>query len=105
MRVAAPIAALMLVGCASSHLVTLPSGRSGWYIECRKSYGYCLDEASRLCPRGYLVSEAESHSNGAVAQAFGNGTVVVQSRQAASMLIECRIPAAPIGAPMVPDDD
>lgn len=97
-------AALVLVGCATSRPVMTPSGAEGFYIECPRSQDLCMDEAAKVCPRGYFVIDAGAE-RGAIAQTYGqangqaignyytgqsSGRTVVTPTYRGNMTIECR---------------
>ena len=79
---------VLLSACASAKQITLPSGNSGYSINCSGtavSISKCVEKAGEACPNGYNI--ISSHNNP------GTMTNIDGSQLATSdkgMIIECK---------------
>lgn len=89
---------LSLSACTTSNSIVLPSGQSGYTVDCsgtNLSWAHCYSKAGKVCPHGYVVAEkSDNHGGRPVAgDLYGvlGGSVVDRS-----MLINCK-PASVAG--------
>ncbi len=86
------LGSLSLGACTTSRQIVLPSGQTGYTVDCsgsNLSWSHCYRKAGRVCGRGYTVSQKSDNHGGhpVVGDLFGlvGGSVVDRS-----LLIQCR---------------
>jgi hypothetical protein len=92
MRYLIGLAALVMVGCASSSKTYTADGREGYSLNCSglaRNWGHCLEKAGELCgAKGYDVL-AQSGDSGAIVtattQSVQGGSVINRS-----MIVACK---------------
>lgn len=101
----AVVVGLSLGGCTTSRQIVLPSGQAGYTVDCsgtNLSWSHCYRKASRVCARGYVISQKiNGHGDHpVVGDLFGLVGGSVSDR---SLLIRCRTTTASgSNAPRVP---
>ena len=73
---------------ATATRVKGPDGLAAISIECRRDESYCLREAQRACPQGYLVIDAGARA-GDVVFVHSQGAALA-TRYEARMIIRCQ---------------
>lgn len=86
----------LMTGCVTARPVTMPNGQAGWYIECPRDQGVCLEEAGRRCPAGYDVLNAGDRSGTYISSSPATGQATAMPIYRGTMTIQCR--AAPVPA-------
>src|SRR6266516_4658801 len=56
----------VFAGCVRTTTVIGPNGTPAYHIACGNYRYRCLEEASKLCPAGYAVLDAQTNAAGAV---------------------------------------
>ncbi|WP_323762345.1 hypothetical protein [Maricaulis sp.] len=83
---------LFMSGCATSDPLTSPNGRPGFSVNCSGGGGGrwsdCYEEASRLCPQGYIVIDRVGDTDTMVSEIDGDWDLqTIVNRE---LMIECR---------------
>ena len=98
------IGGALLASCTTSKQVVLPSGQSGYTVDCsgsNLSWSHCYRKAGEACGHGYVtVAKADNHGGKPVpGDLYGLVGGSVSDR---SLLIHCReaAPPAPAAVPV-----
>ncbi|MFT6661140.1 MAG: hypothetical protein ACJA0K_001129 [Maricaulis maris] len=83
---------LFVSGCTTSEPLTSPNGRPGFSVNCSGGGGgrwsACYEEASRLCPQGYVVIDRIGDTDTMVSET--DGDLSFQTMVSRELMIECR---------------
>lgn len=80
---------LLVSSCTTSEPLTSPNGLPGFSIDCSSSrWSGCYEEASQLCPQGYIVIDRVGDTDTMVSETDGDWDLqTIVSRE---LMIECR---------------
>ena len=92
MNVRAPVflvlaIAALVSACASSRAIQGPSGRTAYLIKCGGTVDGCYEEAAKLCPKGYNVTDRQSDRN---AEAMPAIAWFSAARRHTELHVECK---------------
>ncbi|RKR04038.1 hypothetical protein [Maricaulis maris] len=80
---------LFVSGCTTSEPLTSPDGLPGFSIDCSSGrWSDCYEEASRLCPQGYIVIDRVGDTDTHVSEM--DGDLSFQTMVSRELMIECR---------------
>ncbi|GJL97586.1 MAG: hypothetical protein DHS20C06_14030 [Hyphobacterium sp.] len=93
-KIAVPLllASALMAGCTTSSPLTSPNGRPGFTVNCSGGGGgrwsACYEEASNLCPNGYVVIDRVGDTDAMVSEI--DGDLNLQTMVSRELMIECR---------------
>jgi hypothetical protein len=80
---------LLLAGCASTpRPIFTAEGAPAYYVECRRSMTFCMDEAAKVCPGGFVP--VDSHRAAMTGGAWTTQGGAVGSALSLDMTFRCR---------------
>lgn len=84
--------AVLMASCATSQQIVLPSGETGFTVNCGtyegNSWSACYKKAGEMCPTGYdVLEEKESSDKSVIANQYSFQTLDDDQR---TMLIQCK---------------
>lgn len=91
-RLALLILPLLIVGCATSQEIVLPSGDKGFTVNCGtyegNSWSACYKKAGEMCPTGYdILEKNESEDKTLIANQYSIQTLDDDQR---TLVIQCK---------------
>lgn len=80
---------LFVSGCTTSEPLTSPNGLPGFSVDCSAGrWSDCYEEASQLCPHGYVVIDRVGDTDTLVSET--DGDLSFQTMASRELMIECR---------------
>jgi hypothetical protein len=82
----------LMASCATSQEIVLPSGETGFTVNCGtyegNSWSACYKKAGEMCPSGYdILEKSESSDKNVIANQYSFQTLDDDKR---TLLIECK---------------